>query len=266
MEIRIRFLSISFSFLLHLIGILLIFLLCGRYKEVENPQKIFIASIVEIPKEKIYTPAKKTISNKPSYVSRLKKKITPAIKRKRYLREFNVKRKEFSPSSYRKKLMEKLGNFEVKKSKGDFSYSKYIKEIEEKLSMLKREGREERKKNYDIPKIENIKFKINPVPSIEKPSLPLPLWYLRIIRERIEENWNLPESLKLMDESAIVSFRIYKDGKISEPVFEKPARWSSFNKSVLNAIKKSSPFPPLPESINRKYIEVTVEFTGKGLR
>ncbi|MBI5025390.1 MAG: cell envelope integrity protein TolA [Nitrospirae bacterium] len=72
--------------------------------------------------------------------------------------------------------------------------------------------------------------------------------YYSLITEKIWQQWVYPESGKSNLET-IVTIRIGVDGKIISRRIEKPSGDPLFDRSVMNAISKSSPLPPPPREI-----------------
>ena len=59
---------------------------------------------------------------------------------------------------------------------------------------------------------------------------------------------------------AVVLLRIRKDGTVLETRFIKPSGNKLFDESVLKAIEKSKPLPPLPEGYEKNYEEIEITF------
>ena len=76
------------------------------------------------------------------------------------------------------------------------------------------------------------------------------------------QSWVIPENLieDVYSLEAIVTFTIYADGHISDVNLEESSGNRYFDESVLRAIRKAAPFPPLPTSINKKSIEIGIRF------
>ena len=79
--------------------------------------------------------------------------------------------------------------------------------------------------------------------------------YMGNMQKKIKENWAPPKNIEKY-ETATVSYRIHKNGKITNIKIVK----SSGNK-LLKTIKK---FAPLPEAIPHKYIEIEYNFSYDG--
>ena len=86
--------------------------------------------------------------------------------------------------------------------------------------------------------------------------------YYTIIWGKIRESWILPGGLVKNQEGleAIISFKILRDGKIEDIRFEKFSGNSYFDKSVLRAVEKADPLPPLPREFKEEYLDVGVRF------
>ncbi len=86
--------------------------------------------------------------------------------------------------------------------------------------------------------------------------------YYTIIWGKIKEGWILPEGFvrNREDLEAVISFRILRDGKIKDVKFENPSGNAYFDKSVLRAVEKANPLPPLPGGYREKYLDIGVRF------
>jgi TonB family protein len=85
--------------------------------------------------------------------------------------------------------------------------------------------------------------------------------YLEIVESRIKGHWMNPQAL--MPEkniSSIIDIRIARSGALEYIKFEKRSGNRYFDDSALQAVKKSSPFPPLPYWVMDDSIELGVRF------
>ena len=85
--------------------------------------------------------------------------------------------------------------------------------------------------------------------------------YLGVVESRIKGHWMNPQVL--MPEkniSSIIDIRIARSGALEYTKFEKRSGNRYFDDSALRAVKKSSPFPPLPYWIMDNSIELGVRF------
>lgn len=86
--------------------------------------------------------------------------------------------------------------------------------------------------------------------------------YYTIIWGKIKEGWILPEGLIRNQESleAVISFKVLRDGKIEDVRFENSSGNSYFDKSVLRAVEKANPLPPLPGEYQGEHLDIGVRF------
>jgi len=84
--------------------------------------------------------------------------------------------------------------------------------------------------------------------------------YFVIIRDRINENWFYPEGFNRKGVSVIVSIRIGRNGELLENRVEKTSGNRQFDLSLLHAVKKSAPFPPLPVDFEGEFLETGLRF------
>lgn len=84
--------------------------------------------------------------------------------------------------------------------------------------------------------------------------------YYSAINERVQSNWAFPEARDARAMSVIVSIRINRDGRLLDAWVEKTSGNSLFDESLLNAVKKASPFPALPDGFPDKFLETGLRF------
>jgi colicin import membrane protein len=85
--------------------------------------------------------------------------------------------------------------------------------------------------------------------------------YLAAVESRIKGNWMNPQAL--MPEKnilTIIDIRISRNGALEYAGFEKRSGNRYFDDAALRAVKKSSPFPPLPHWVMDKNIELGIRF------
>ncbi|MFW6139888.1 MAG: energy transducer TonB [Acidobacteriota bacterium] len=87
-------------------------------------------------------------------------------------------------------------------------------------------------------------------------------WYLQTLHARISNNWYTSRiSTGLSgDYFTTISFRIYKDGHISEPEIVESSDVKSLDLSAIRAIRSSAPFPPLPSEYKDEYLLIRLIF------
>jgi len=86
--------------------------------------------------------------------------------------------------------------------------------------------------------------------------------YYTMIWGKIKKNWILPEGIahNREDLKAVVSFKILRDGKIKGVRFENQSGNPYFDRSVLRAVEKAAPLPPLPREYKGGYLDIGVRF------
>ena len=91
--------------------------------------------------------------------------------------------------------------------------------------------------------------------------------YYTFIWSRIRGKWVLPQGILPRENiDAVIQARILKNGTVADLNFEKYSGNRYFDDSAMKAIKKSSPFPPLPEWIKDNSIEVGIRFHSSEFR
>ncbi len=84
--------------------------------------------------------------------------------------------------------------------------------------------------------------------------------YFALIRDRVQANWIYPENFDNEKISVIVSIRIGRDGTLLKSWVEKGSGNRQFDESLLKAVRKASPFPPLPEDFTEDTLETGLRF------
>ncbi|MFA5182614.1 MAG: energy transducer TonB [Syntrophales bacterium] len=91
--------------------------------------------------------------------------------------------------------------------------------------------------------------------------------YYTVIWSRIKSQWNLPGGINPKDNiEAIVQVRIMKNGAITGISFEKKSGLTYFDNSVLRALKKADPLPPLPPWYRENGLDIGIRFLSSDLR
>jgi TonB family protein len=88
--------------------------------------------------------------------------------------------------------------------------------------------------------------------------------YYTAVYNKIYNSWVLPGYGSKRQLEAVVNIRIAKNGKILSTSFEQRSGSAYFDRSVLRAIKKANPLPPLPVGFNEKYLELGIRFIPEG--
>lgn len=92
-------------------------------------------------------------------------------------------------------------------------------------------------------------------------ALQLRIYYTQIWNE-IRNNWILPERMVRgkKDLQAVVVIQIGSDGKIAHVEFERKSGDDFFDRSVIKAVKRSDPLPPLPKGYMKPAHEIGIRF------
>lgn len=84
--------------------------------------------------------------------------------------------------------------------------------------------------------------------------------YYGIIRDKVQTQWIYPEGFNAENVSIIISIKIGRNGKLLDSFVEKSSGNTRFDESLLSAVKKASPFPPLPQDFQGNYLETGLRF------
>lgn len=144
--------------------------------------------------------------------------------------------------------------------------------IEQAISKIKRKVR---KKRTDIieQRISKIKSRIkesaaNIQETGTEEGLSLRV-YASVAKSRIKSNWIYPPALAGLAKKeleAIVILKIKRNGKIVRFWFKKRSNDAIFDRSIVKAIEKSDPLPPLPEGYKKRYEEIEIRFNLSELK
>jgi colicin import membrane protein len=87
-------------------------------------------------------------------------------------------------------------------------------------------------------------------------------WYLDIVQTKISDNWEEPSGLIIADNtlSVVIFFRIERSGNISNLKLKTPSNREDVDSSVLEAVKRSEPLPPLPDEYKGDYLDINIKF------
>jgi TonB family protein len=90
--------------------------------------------------------------------------------------------------------------------------------------------------------------------------------YIGVVWSRVKKNWAMPQALMPKENiETIIDVKISRSGTLEYIGFEKRSGNRYFDDSTLRAVKKSSPFPPLPYWIMDKNIEIGIRFHSEEL-
>jgi colicin import membrane protein len=91
--------------------------------------------------------------------------------------------------------------------------------------------------------------------------------YYAMIWSRIKRGWALPQGILPGDVlETVIDVTILRNGAVTEVNFEKRSGSRFFDESALKAIRKASPFPPLPAGISEASLGVGIRFHSSELR
>ncbi len=87
-------------------------------------------------------------------------------------------------------------------------------------------------------------------------------YYLNLLRYRVQENWNPPyqETGRRQKISAIVRFKVLRNGQITDVKVENSSDRFLFDQSALRAVQAAGPLPPLPDEFSGDDLGVHIEF------
>lgn len=156
------------------------------------------------------------------------------------------------------------------------------KEVGEDLRIPVREAKPLRKEAATVgTAIEGIKKKVaataappattakgsQPVAAHGHPELNMQMKvYYSVVWSKIKEQWALPEGiLNSTNLETVIEAKILKNGTVVSLTFEKRSGNRYFDESALKAIKKVGKFDPLPEWLNKKYIDLGIRFRSSEL-
>jgi TonB family protein len=84
--------------------------------------------------------------------------------------------------------------------------------------------------------------------------------YLSAIRDSVQDNWIYPETFKSGKFSVIVSVKIGRDGGLLDVWVEQSSGLRRFDESLVNAVRKAEPFPPVPGEFEGAIFETGLRF------
>ena len=91
--------------------------------------------------------------------------------------------------------------------------------------------------------------------------------YIETVWSRVKQNWTIPQSLlPEKNITTIIEVKISRSGALQYAGFETRSGNRYFDDSALRAVKKSSPFPPLPYWVRDSNIEIGIRFHSAELR
>jgi TonB family protein len=124
-----------------------------------------------------------------------------------------------------------------------------------------------RQNQQDKPKISAAASAASPAKMSESAVNAQTKEYIGVVWSRVKNNWTMPQALLPKENiETIIDVKISRSGALEHMGFEKRSGNRYFDDSALRAVKKSSPFPPLPYWIMDKNIEIGIRFHSSELR
>ncbi|MBW7957307.1 MAG: cell envelope integrity protein TolA [Deltaproteobacteria bacterium] len=84
--------------------------------------------------------------------------------------------------------------------------------------------------------------------------------YYTIIKARIDDKWTYPQALKESRVSLIVSIKIARSGELVSASVEVSSGNPVFDESLVSAVWRAAPFPPLPADFEGNFLETGLRF------
>ena len=88
--------------------------------------------------------------------------------------------------------------------------------------------------------------------------------YYTAVWQKIRSNWTLPSEWSDVKMEAIVIISLLPNGAITSIKFEKRSGYPAFDQSVLWAVERSNPLPPLPVGVSTGLMEIGIRFRPEG--
>lgn len=149
-----------------------------------------------------------------------------------------------------------------------FSPEAYKKSIESKLASIGQSLNKNRISSNNNSYKTNISNNFNKPLKNVLPITPfgqaIPNGYFAQIKNIIQQHWQIPQG-NIYSNPAVISFRLWNDGTFSDIILETGSGIQRFDNSAIEAIKSVSRFPPFPEDLNSRYVDITITFTEGGI-
>jgi len=220
-ESKVKKKSFFLSLTIHFIGIT--FLTVSSIN-INHKNEVFVVQLLNIPS---VPEVKKKVLERPEVN---KKKIKSKVENKEKIKQEEIP--SFNVNEYRNKLLNKIKVENTKLAKN------------EKVDIGK----------IDVPSLHSTSLSLKNVKFLTD----IPSWYILLLKSKIEENWKFKNIIGEL--SALISFRIYRSGKITNLKIEKSSGYVPFDRSAILAIKSTKDITPFPEEIKQKYFDVIIEF------
>jgi TonB family protein len=84
--------------------------------------------------------------------------------------------------------------------------------------------------------------------------------YISRMRQKIATAWEVPVGTEGLERSAVVYFRVHRDGSVSDVTVEKPSGLQLFDRSCQRGVIEAAPMPPLPREYSDEFVSVHFTF------
>lgn len=84
--------------------------------------------------------------------------------------------------------------------------------------------------------------------------------YINRMRQKIATTWEVPPGTEGFERSAVIYFRIHRNGSVSNVSVEKSSTLPLFDRSCQRAVIEAAPMAPLPREYGDDYIGVHFSF------
>ncbi len=88
-------------------------------------------------------------------------------------------------------------------------------------------------------------------------------WYVAIVQNTVYQNWKIPSRLSSASPStrSTVSFRIRRNGTLSDVVLRGSSGYTLMDRSAVEAVRSITTLPPLPADYKEEFLDVVVYFS-----
>jgi len=84
--------------------------------------------------------------------------------------------------------------------------------------------------------------------------------YISRMRQKIATTWEVPTGTEGLERSAVVYFRVHRDGSVSNVEVEKSSSLQLFDRSCQRAVIEAAPLPPLPREYANEFVSIHFSF------
>ncbi len=84
--------------------------------------------------------------------------------------------------------------------------------------------------------------------------------YIGRMRQKIATIWEVPPGTEGLERSAVIYFRIHRNGSVSDVNVEKSSGLQLFDRSCQRGVIEAAPMPPLPREYDEEFVAVHFTF------